>query len=136
MATVTAALTLSSSDLLSDSLSTAVSVGITADITNGMQRKKVTSTAKGTASGQVTLIGATTDQFATTPAYLYVKNTDTTKTNYVYVYQDGSNDDETVLKLAGGDWAFLPVPHDVTDLVAFATAGTEVVEFMAFGSSS
>ena len=136
MATVTAALTLSSSDLLSDALSTAVSVGITADITNGMQRKKVTSTAKGTPSGQVTLIGATTDQFATTPAYLYVKNTDTTKTNYVYVYQDGSTDDEVVLKLAGGDWAFLPVPHDVTDLVAYATAGTEVVEFMAFGSSS
>mgnify|MGYP007073203060 FL=1 len=135
MATVTAALTLSSSDLLSDALSTAVSVGITADITNGMQRKLVTSTAQGTASGQVTLIGASTDQFATTPAYLYVKNTDTTRTNYVYVYQD-SSDNKTVLKLAGGDWAFLPVPHNVDDLKAFSTAGTEVVEFMAFGSSS
>ena len=53
MATVTAAITLSSAagDLLTDALSLSDSVSITASETTGLARAKLTSTAKGTASG-------------------------------------------------------------------------------------
>ena len=69
MATTTAQLILTSTDLLSDSLSLSAIATLTQTGTNtgieqttGLNRKKVTSTAKGTASGQVTLY--TADDFA------------------------------------------------------------------------
>ena len=63
MATVTGTLTLASTDLLSDaiSFSTQFSHSSTRNAT-GIAREKVTSTAKGTASGQVTLY--TADDYA------------------------------------------------------------------------
>ena len=90
MPTTTATITLNSTDLLSDELAlsttstltkTTTSTGI--EHTTGLSRKKVTSTAKGTASGQVTLY--TADDFAAIP-YLYIKNTATTAGHKIYVY--------------------------------------------------
>ena len=72
MATVTPTLTLSSSDLLSDALSISTTTSITASHTSGLARAAITSTAKGTASGQVTI--ATSGEF-TSPNYLFIKNT-------------------------------------------------------------
>ena len=72
MATVTPTLTLSSSDLLSDALSISTTTSITASHTSGLARAAITSTAKGTASGQVTI--ATAGEF-TSPNYLFIKNT-------------------------------------------------------------
>ena len=129
MATVTATLQLASTDLLSDALNTSVVANIAnMDVTSGMARKKVTSTAKGTPSGQVSVY--TADDFGSTyPAYIYVKNTNETRTNYIYIYSDTAADDPV------GEWAFLPAPSDA-NFKAYATAGTEILEFMTFGASS
>jgi|TARA_R100001463_G_scaffold27560_3_gene63802 hypothetical protein len=126
MATVTPKITLTSSDLLSQNLNLSVSASITASHTTGLARAPITSTAIGTTSGQVTLY--TADDFAAI-AYLYIKNTDTTATNYVYVYTASNN----WLKLAGGDWAFLPTIADDTLKAYAATSGT-IVEWMVFGT--
>jgi hypothetical protein len=128
MATLTPTLTLSSTDLVTDSLNLSTDTSITASHTTGLARRPITSTAVGTASGQVTLY--TGDDFAAI-AYLYIKNTDTTTTDYIYVYKDGGTDN--LLKLAGGDWAFLPLIADDT-LKAWATTSGTVVEFMVVGA--
>tara|TARA_R110001583_G_scaffold166002_1_gene318750 strand:+ start:509 stop:901 length:393 start_codon:yes stop_codon:yes gene_type:complete len=128
MATLTPTLTLVSSDLVTDDLNLSTNTSVTANHTTGLARRPITSTAVGTASGQVTLY--TGDDFAAT-AYLYVKNTDATATDYIYVYKDGGTDN--LLKLAGGDWAFMPLIADDT-LKAWATTSPTVVEFMVIGT--
>ena len=128
MATLTPTLTLVSSDLVTDDLNLSTNTSVTANNTTGLARRPITSTAVGTASGQVTLY--TGDDFAAT-AYLYIKNTDTTATDYIYVYKDGGTDN--LLKLAGGDWAFMPLIADDT-LKAWATTSPTVVEFMVIGT--
>ena len=85
MAKVTTKLTLSSTDLLSQSLNLSLSKTITAAHTTGLARAPITSTALGTTAGQVTIY--TSDDYAAT-AYVYIKNTDTTATDYIYVYGD------------------------------------------------
>ena len=128
MATLTPTLTLVSSDLVTDDLNLSTNTSVTANHTTGLARRPITSTAVGTASGQVTLY--TGDDFAAT-AYLYVKNTDATATDYIYVYKDGGTDN--LLELAGGDWAFMPLIADDT-LKAWATTSPTVVEFMVIGT--
>ena len=71
MATVTTKLSLTSTDLLSQSLNLSVSKAITATATTGLARKAITSTAKGTASGQVSI--HTAADF-TAPAFLPANN--------------------------------------------------------------
>ena len=126
MATVTSKLTLSSTDLLSQTLNLSLTNAITVSHTTGLARAPITSTAIGTTSGQVTLY--TADDFAAI-AYMYVKNTDTTSANYIYVYT-GSN---IWLKIAGGEFAFLPMVADDT-LKAYAETSGTVVEWMVFGT--
>ena len=126
MATITTKLTMTSTDLLTQNLNLAVTNAISASHTTGVARAPITSTAKGTASGQVTLY--TADDYAAI-AYLYIKNTDTTATDYIYVYT-GSN---IWLKLGGGEFAFLPMVADDT-LKAYATTSGTIVEWMVFGT--
>ena len=132
MATLTPTLKLESIDLTNDTLSLTTTGAITnANLhTTGIARRPITSTAKGTAAGQVTLY--TADDFAAT-AYIYVKNIDTTATDYIYVYDDSSTGDPVVLKLAGGDFAYLPTIADKT-LKAYATTSGTIVEFAVFGT--
>ena len=126
MATVTAKLTLTSADLLSQNLNLSLSKSISASHTTGLARAPITSTAIGTTSGQVTVY--TADDYAAT-AYIYIKNTATTATDYIYVYT-GSN---IWLKLRGGEFAFLPSVADDTLKAYAATTGT-IVEWMVFGT--
>ena len=130
MATTTAAITLTSTDLLTDSLSLSTTSTLYngPDFTTGLQRLKVTATAVG--SGATTLY--TADDFAAI-AYIYVKNTDTTSTDYVYIYNDTTSGDPVILKLAGGDWAFMPTIADKT-LRAYATTNPTTIEFMVIGT--
>ena len=128
MATVTTKLTLTSADLLSQNLNISVSKSASVSHTTGLARAPITSTAVGTASGQVTLY--TGDDYAAI-AYLYIKNTDTTATDYIYVYKDGGTDN--LLQLAGGDFAFLPLIADDT-LKAWATTSGTIVEWMVVGT--
>tara|TARA_B100001093_G_scaffold75574_1_gene66401 strand:- start:787 stop:1185 length:399 start_codon:yes stop_codon:yes gene_type:complete len=132
MATVTQKLTLTSSDLLSQTLNISVSKSVTASHTTGLARKAITSTAKGTASGQVTL--ATSGEY-TSPNYLFIKNTDTTETDYVSVYADTSSDDPDILYIPGGGFAIIPLTSGLT-LKAYATTTGTIVEFMIFGTEA
>ena len=137
MATTTASITINSTDLLTDELSlstvatltqTTTATGI--EHTTGLARAKITSTAKGTASGQVTLY--TADDFAAI-AYLYIKNTDTTAGNRIYIYDDSSTIDPIQFQLDAGDWGFIPMHGDKT-YKAYSPGGNDpTVEWMVMG---
>ena len=132
MATVTPKLTITSTDLLSQNLNLSLSTSITASATTGLARKAITSTAKGTASGQVTL--HTAADF-TAPAYLYVKNTDSTASDHIIVYDATTSGNPILLKLQGGEFAFMPLNNSI-DLKAYAVTSGTVVEFMVFGTEA
>ena len=136
MATTTATFTLSSADLLSDELAlsttctltqTTTSTGV--EDTTGLNRKKITSTAKGTTSGQVTLY--TADDFAAIP-YLYVKNLATTAGHRIYIYDDTTSNDPLQFQLDAGDWGFIPMHGDKT-YKAYASNNPTSIEFMVTG---
>ena len=136
MATTTATITLSSTDLLTDELALSTTATLTQtgtatgiEHTTGLSRKKVTSTAKGTASGQVTLY--TADDFAAIP-YLYIKNTATTAGHKIYVYDDTTSGDPIQFQLDAGDWAFIPMHGDKT-YKAYAQTNPTSIEFMVMG---
>tara|TARA_R100000329_G_C7504940_1_gene177767 strand:- start:54 stop:473 length:420 start_codon:yes stop_codon:yes gene_type:complete len=136
MATTTASLTLSSTDLLTDELSLSVTTTLTQTTTStgiedttGLTRKKITSTAKGTASGQVTLY--TADDFAAIP-YLYIKNLETVVGNRIYIYDDTSTGDPLQFQLDAGDFAFIPMHGDKT-YKAYAQVNPTSMEFMVMG---
>ena len=97
--------------------------------TTGLNRKKITSTAKGTASGQITLY--TADDFAAIP-YLYIKNLDTTAGNKIFVYDDTSTGDPLQFQLDANDWAFIPMHGDKT-YKAYAQNNPTSIEFMVIG---
>ena len=130
MATVTTKLTISSSDLTSQSLSLNLNKSISATSTTGLARKAITSTAKGTASGQVTLHTAAD---YTAPAYLYVKNTDATASDHVIIYDGTTSGNPILLLLQGGEFAFMPLNSSI-DLKAYAVTSATIVEFMVFGT--
>ena len=136
MATTTATLTINSTDLLTDELSLSTTCTLTQTGTNtgvedttGLTRKKITSTAKGTASGQITLY--TADDFAAIP-YLYIKNLDTTAGNKIFVYDDTSTGDPLQFQLDANDWAFIPMHGDKT-YKAYASNSPTSIEFMVIG---
>ena len=136
MATTTALITISSTDLLSDELAlsttttlTKTGTGTGIEDTTGLARAKVISTAKGTASGQVTLY--TADDFAAIP-YLYIKNLDTTAGNKIFIYDDTTSGDPLQFQLDAGDWGFIPMHGDKT-YKAYATTNPTSIEFMVMG---
>ncbi len=129
MATVTAKLTITSANLLSQSLNLTATSTASATHTTGLARAAVTSTAQGTASGQVTVYTASS---YTAPSYLYIKNTSTVSTNYIYIYADDAAD-STIVRLKGGEFAFIPTNSGVSLKAYTATSGT-VVEYMVYGT--
>ena len=136
MATTTATFTLSSTDLLSDELALTTSATLTQtgtatgiEHTTGLARKTITSTAKGTASGQVTLY--TGDDFAAIP-YLYIKNSATTAGHKIFIYDDTTSGDPLQFQLDAGDWGFIPMHGDKT-YKAYATNNPTKMEFMVLG---
>ena len=136
MATTTATITINSTDLLTDELSLATTCTLTktttstgVEDTTGLNRKKITSTAKGTASGQITLY--TADDFAAIP-YLYIKNLATTAGHRIYIYDDTTSGDPLQFQLDAGDWGFIPMHGDKT-YKAYASNNPTSVEFMVIG---
>ena len=137
MATTTATITLSSTDLLTDELALSTTATLTKtgtatgiEHTTGLSRKVVKSTAKATASGQGTLY--TADDFAAIP-YLYVKNLATTAGHKIYIYDDSSTNDPIQFQLDAGDWGFIPMHGDKT-YKAYSPGGNDPsIEFMVMG---
>lgn len=131
MATVSAAVTLSSAagDLTTDalSLSDSLSVTITNMATTGLARSKVSATAVHATA----VVLYTADDYAAGP-YLYIKNTAASSSEYIWVYED--TNDRVILKMAGGDWAFMPLKGDTT-MKAYAPSGNNpYIEYMVFGT--
>ena len=126
MATVTATVSLTSAagDLTTNALTLSDSIAITASHTTGLARKKITATA---------VVLYTADDFAA-PAYLYIKNTHATASEFIWVYDDTTSGDPVILKMAGNQWAFLPLKGDRT-IKAYAPSGNDpVIEFIVFGT--
>jgi|LakMenEpi03Aug12_release.lakeMendotaPanAssembly.Ray.scaffolds.fasta_scaffold643602_2 hypothetical protein len=132
MATVTATLSLTSTDLVSDSLSMSVSASISAAHAVGISRAKITSTAKGTSSGQVVLLTAAD---WTPPSYLYVKNTSSSVSDLIYVYVTTGTDDPIIARIAGGGFAFIPCDNSA-DLSCYASGSGVVVEYAVIGTEA
>jgi len=132
MATTIAQLTLTSSDLLSDTLELTTLASIVAPHTGGLSRSAVTSTAIGTASGQVTV--DTADAFAS-PNFIYVKNTADfhASNNVVYGYFNGQSGHS--LQLHGGQFAYIPASGDFTLKFYTSTSGT-IIEHMVIGTNA
>ena len=130
MATTTATLTLNSTDLLTDelSLSTTSTLYNGPNFSTGLSRMKVTATAVGSSATTI----YTADDFAAI-SYIYIRNTDSTASDYIYVYDDTTSGDPVILKLAGGDWAYMPTNADKT-LRAYATTNPTTIEFMVIGT--
>jgi len=132
MATTIAQLTLTSSDLLSDTLELTTLASIVAPHTGGLSRSSVTSTAIGTASGQVTV--DTADTFAS-PNFIYVKNTADFHASNNVVYGYFSNQSGHSLQLHGGQFAYIPSSGDFTLKFYTSTSGT-VIEHMVIGTNA
>jgi|3_EtaG_2_1085321.scaffolds.fasta_scaffold397133_1 hypothetical protein len=132
MATVTAAITLTSAvgDLLTDALALSDSTAVTALHTSGLARTKISATAAGASASTI----YTADDYAA-PCYMYVKNTQTTSSHYIYIYNDTTSGDPVEFKLAGGDWAFFPTNADKT-LRAYGSSANHVIEWMVFGTEN
>ena len=131
MATTTATITLSSSDLLSDELSLATtctltgagnSTGLTG--TAGLARKTVTG-----GHAQYTLFDAA-GYTADKAHKLYLKNTSTTAGEYFLITINA----EDVGRLYAGDWAFFPwSAHDAdNDIKIDPSAADMTLEYMLF----
>jgi len=132
MATVTSTISLSSAsgDLTSDTLSLSDSNAITCAYTSGLARTKIDKTAVH-ADADVVFTASSYDA----PAYLYLKNTETTSTSYIYIYDDTTSGDPVILKLAGGDFAFLPMNAGLT-LKAYGSSADFTLEHMTFGTQA
>ena len=123
MATVKATITLTSSDLTSDALSLTHSQTMTLT-QGGITRYAVT----GTAVGAATTLYTGNDQAG--PVYMWIKNTDATATDYVYVFVDNA-DDTVVVQLKGGEATWLGLNDAATYKCFVATAET-VIEYGIF----
>lgn len=129
MGSLRAVLTLSSSNILTTNLNITVQSTVEADSGNVI-RGKILGTAAG--SNDVTVYKASDK---TDNAYVYIKNMDPSRENYIYVYADSASDDPAVMKIAGGEFAFFPAKSDQT-LKAYGTKVDTIVEYGVFGQDS
>ena len=131
MATVTTKLNINSSDLLSDSISISQSDSWESVTQGGIQMEKITGT---TGSPQTLYVHGdwyTLSGSAEAAVKLYIKNTDTTSTDYIYI-RVGAVD---VAKLRGGEFMWLPwdtSSSGADDIKVWATTSGTLLEHGAF----
>ena len=125
MARVKASLTINSTDALSTPVS--LSLSTTMDVDSGsVIRAKVATT---TNSGAMTVHKAD-DKLV--HSYLYIRNLDPVKENFLYVFADTTTDDPVVMKIGGGEFAFVPVQEDQL-FKAYGTKTEQLLEYGVFG---
>ena len=129
MGTLKTSLTLSTADVLSSDVQLTCSSSVNAD-SGSMMRVKLLGTAAG--SDAITIYKAS-DKVDN--AYVYIKNMDAERENYIYVYADSASDDPVIMKIAGYEFAFFPAKSD-QDLKAYATKVDTIVEYGVFGLDS
>ena len=132
MATTTATITLSSTDLLSDELSLNTTATMTAagnstglTLASGLSRKKTGNTAEYT-------LFAAADYTDDKAHKVYFKNISTTAAQYFIVEVAGT----VVGRLYAGDWALIPWAADTTgtncDIDITPSAADMTLEYMLF----
>ena len=130
MATTTAKITITSSDLIdSQTLSLAASSDLTDEgtatgtvNTSGLARKKFTGT------GAITLFDG--DAYGTGSHKLYVRNLETDVTKYFEIKVNA----EIVGRIYAGDWVFLPwrAAADTNDIIVTSGGANQSLEYMLF----
>ena len=127
MGSVKASLSISTADVLSAPIAISLSSSLSAD-SGFVKRVKVAATTVGTNGEVIYKAGDKTGS-----AYLYVRNLQASDTDVVTVYEATNND--TVLKIKGGEFAFLPID---TASTFHATVSTQddIIEYGVFGSDS
>lgn len=127
MGSLRVSLNISSQDVLSTAVLISPVKTMTAD-GGYITKAKLAATSAGVSA--MTLYKAN-DKLVS--AYIYVKNIDPELENFVYMYNDAN--DDVVLKLGGGEFAFMPVMSD-QDFKLYGTKQDQLVEFAVFGLDS
>ena len=126
MATVKATLSLTSADVLTSSLDLSVTVNLLADA-GSLVRAKVKGTAADTDD---LVIYKANDKLES--AYVYIKNLETEKENYIYLRNETESNTALAAKIGGGEFAFIPVAVDKT-YECIATRVDTLIEYGVFG---
>jgi hypothetical protein len=128
MATLRATLTLNSASVLASPVS--VSAEFSANADSGiLSRAKVVKTAVNANALEVYTANDRTES-----AYLFVKNLELEKENYIYIYND-TDSDGLVAKVGGSEFCFIPVAVDKGYRV-YGTKVDQMIEFGVFGLDS
>ena len=122
------ALTLTSSDVLSIPINLSGTASFNAD-GGSIGRAKVLKTA---VHNNALDLYVADDKLIT--AYLYAKNLETEKENFMYIYNN-ANSNDVVAKLGGGEFCFIPVAAD-QNLKCYGTRVDSIIEFAVFGLDS
>tara|TARA_R110002072_G_scaffold301308_1_gene480792 strand:+ start:207 stop:593 length:387 start_codon:yes stop_codon:yes gene_type:complete len=125
MATITAKITLSSSDLTSDILSLTKTFNLTSTAGAGINQTSGLNRLNGLNS--LTTIFAAAD-YSADEAYLFINNTDTTKGNQVTLTL-GS---QKTAVLQGGDSVFMAIDPSALDIKLTADQASTTVEYQLF----
>ena len=128
MGSVRASFSFSTSDVMTADISLSVGADLLAD-SGTISRAKVVKTAVDANALEVYTVNDKTES-----AYLYLKNLDTVKENYVYIYND-TDSDGLVAKIAGLEFCFIPVAVNKTYKV-YATKVDSLVDYAVFGLDS
>lgn len=126
MASLRAALTLSSTDVLSTPLTLNVNSSLLAD-SGSLIRAKV----KGTAADTDDMIVYKADD-KTERAYLYIRNLEPVLEDYIYLRNETESDTALSAKIGGGEFAFIPLSPDKSYAI-HATKADSFVEYGVFG---
>ncbi len=129
MATVRATISLSSTTVMPTPINIGANMTVNAD-SGTVQRAKILGTS---ADSDPVMIYKANDKLSN--AYLYIKNLASEKEKYISIFADSSSDDPTVVKLGGGEFAFIPV-NSAQTLKAFGTDVDQMVEYAVFGLDS
>ena len=138
MATTTAQITITSSDIADNAISisntaTLTTAGTSTGLTEttGLARRKMASTTLTDLITVANIAGFTADK----SAKVYIRNTGTASDKYAIIgIGDSSSTPTTIGRLYGGDWMFIPYNGDTgEDVTIDMSDGTEtVIEFMVF----
>lgn len=121
-------LSISSNSILSSAVNITTSTSAVAD-SGVVVRAKILKTA---IDANALVVYKENDKLVS--AYLYVKNLEKEKENYLYIY-NATESDALVAKIAGGEFCFIPV--DVTKTYkVFSTKVDSLVDYAVFGLDS
>ena len=132
MATTTATVSISSSDLTGDALALTTTTTLTkaADPTVGLQQTTGVARKYYASAAANTLLSAADYATATQATKVYIKNLSGTKTDTVLVTVDGgAGTDLNLGKLYGGDWTFFPW-DGANDINITTSAAGMTVEYL------